>query len=191
MTGMIRTALVTIVALTCLGGATASAGEVAPVQLTLDPSSVTTEGTFGFTIAGFDCGVDIEVTITPTGGSETALVTIPVGDIVGGSATVSGLSAPATPGTYVVEAFDFECQRSAADALEVTQATTTTTTTTTIAATTTTIAGQVAPTTVATTTTAAPATLPATGRSSDALVWAALAALLAGGGLVVVAARRS
>ncbi len=179
MTGMIRTALVTIVALTCLGGATASAGEVAPVQLTLDPSSVTTEGTFGFTIAGFDCGVDIEVTITPTGGSETALVTIPVGDIVGGSATVSGLSAPATPGTYVVEAFDFECQQSAADALEVTQATTTT------------IAGQVAPTTVATTTTAAPATLPATGRSSDALVWAALAALLAGGGLVVVAARRS
>ena len=181
---MIRTALVSIAALICLGGATANAGDIAPGQLTLDPSSVTTDETFGFTIDGFDCGVDVEVTITPTGGSETALVTIAVGDIVDGSATVSGLPAPATPGTYVVEAFDVECQRSAADALEVTLATTVAPTTTTTVAPTTTAA------TAAPTTTLA-GTLPATGRSTDGLVWIALLTALLGGGLVAVAARRS
>ena len=183
----------------CLGANIAHAGDQAPPTLTLDPDSVEVGATFGLTVTGFTCGVDLPVTITPEGGSPSLLTTILVGDITGGAATVSGLTAPGTAGTYLVEALDEECRRTAADSLEVTQPTTTTSTTTTT--TTTTPTTTVAPTTAAPTTTQAaivppapttpPAGLPATGQTSDGLVWAALASLLLGVGFVTVAARRS
>jgi LPXTG-motif cell wall-anchored protein len=113
-------------------------------------------------------------------------------DFTSGLLTLS-VNAPQSPGSYLIVWTGInECEGDDATAsFVVTGIETTTTATTTTTTTTTTITAQVAPTTAATTTTAAPATLPATGRSTDGLVWIALAVSLLGGGLVAVAARRS
>lgn len=109
-----------------------------------------------------------------------------------GLLTIS-VNAPQNPGTYnIIWTGINECAGDDATAsFVVTGTATTTTTTTTSPPTTTTIPAAAAPTTAATTTTTLTTALPATGQTSDGLVWAALAALLTGGGLVMVAARRS
>jgi LPXTG-motif cell wall-anchored protein len=182
--------LVVIVGLLIGGGAsTASAGDRPPDGIVaLSPSTVEVGGSFTVSLTGFLCDEQtIELRIINDQEQNVAPQPslFPISET---GSLVQALTAPSTPGTYIVVAvFDSGfCPRGQATLTVVPTDTTTTTTTTT-----TTIAGQVAPTTAATTTTAAPVTLPATGRSSDALVWAALAALLAGGGLVMVAARRS
>jgi LPXTG-motif cell wall-anchored protein len=113
------------------------------------------------------CSVgDVELTIQPQGGSVTPWLTIPSASIVDGDATTS-FTAPGSPGNYDIVATRGQC--SALAILEVT------------------------PSTTAAPTTAAPAAapvLPATGRSSDGLVWLALLTLLLGGGMVSLAARR-
>jgi LPXTG-motif cell wall-anchored protein len=181
--------LVPIVVLISLvgGSGAALAGEAPPKTLSVDPATVVTGGTYTLSLTGFDCGVDIPVSITPQGGSPSALTTFASDDIIDGAASQE-LTAGA-PGTYVLEAFDEECQDTAAATLVVTAAPTTTTTTvaptTTVPAPTTTeqVVAPPAPT-------APPTALPATGGEQTALALAAVLALLAGGGLVVAARRR-
>ncbi|HSL74730.1 MAG TPA: LPXTG cell wall anchor domain-containing protein [Ilumatobacteraceae bacterium] len=165
-------------------------------SITLNPSTVEVGASFTATLTGFVCNNDV-------GPEDTGLIVIrnqnnegivfePFLQDAAGSA-VETLTAPSTPGTYVVFA-DFDdgrCQEGQTTLTVIPVASTPPSTAEETTTTTTTIAGQVAPTTAAATTTAAPATLPATGRATDGLVWLALAVSLLGGGLVAVAARRS
>jgi LPXTG-motif cell wall-anchored protein len=174
-------------------GTTANAGESQPKELFVNPATVEVGESYEVGITGFDCGVDIPVTITfqgPPVGSPQPLTTFLSSEIVDGDASQTA-TAPAVPGTYVLEAFDGECQDTAAATLVVTAPATTTTQAPTTTA---------APTTLAPTTTAAaavppapttpPAGLPATGTDNGMLAILAFVALLAGGGLVLAARRR-
>ncbi len=86
------------------------------------------------------------------------------------------VNAPQTSGSYLIvwTAIDKDCERGGATASFVVTGTATTTTT------------PAAPTTVA-----APAALPSTGRSTDGLLWVALALAMFGGVVTTLSARRS
>ena len=180
----------------------AVAQDFAPLSITVAPSSVETGGNFTVAVAGLRCGgAAVRLTITPNDGESRQpreLQVIPRENVE--VATAGPFTAP-SPGSYTVRAAfvtEEECGVSAVASLTVVAATTTSTTTSTTTPPTT-IAAAIAPATAAPTTTATTTTtptpsaavLPATGQSTDGVVWLALAALLGGLGLVTLAARRS
>ncbi len=170
----------------------ASAG--AAPAISVSPTSVEVGATYTLSGVGWTC---VEPVLSIDTDPVTDLGAAPDGSAQAGGAWQLDFTAPATPGTYTITAFDGECQDTATATLTVTPppTTTTTTTTTTLAPTTTTEAPTttLAPTTTAAVTTtslaAAPVVLPETGTSDPATTWTALA-LLAGGAAMVFAARR-
>ncbi len=169
--------------------AAAQAGIIPASSIVVSPASVETGGSFTVTGLGWNCGVDVDLTITLGAGAPVALGTIALADITLGGFTAT-FTAPAAAGAYVVTAIDVECQRRATDDLTVTDPPTTTTTTSTTTTTTTT-------TTLAATTTVVPAAappapaapLPETGGGSETLgIGAAL--VIALGTMFLLVARR-
>lgn len=160
-------------------------------SITVSPASVETGASFTVTGFGWNCGVDVDLTITLGAGAPVALGTIASADITLGGFTAT-FTAPAAAGAYVVTASEGECQGSATDDLTVTDppTTTTSTTTTTTSTTTTTLAPTTTTTTTVVPAAAPPAvTLPQTGDGSETLgIGAAL--VIALGTIFLLVARR-
>jgi len=136
----------------------------------------------------------VELTIKPVGGTATPWLTIPKTSLNSNGRATVAFTAPASPGDYVVRAFDGVCEAvGAMDVNPPTAAPTTvapTTTTPTAAAPTTAAPTTTAPAAAAPTTASAAQSLPATGWASSGPVWMAFVILLLGGGLLSLTARR-
>jgi len=192
-----------------LAGSPVWAGESSDFSISVGPSAVDVGQSFEVSASGPGLGCSnppgpYEVTLTlrlivPGVGDSQVLGALVRESLDPVSVPPKSFTAPSEPGTYEITGTWDECSLgfqtdtatlivNATTTTTTTKAPPTSTTTTAPPTTTTTIAAAVAPTAPSTTLTAE---LPATGQTTDGLVWAALAALLAGSGLVTFAARRS